>query len=646
MVEIRSQEIRSREVRNCISRCLIPLLFLIFQFSFLISSSAQEVLLPLQTIPQQRMASKTVSEPVTLPFFEDFSNSTFHLSPFTFHPEGGATVSDGVRLLPPTVGVVTLDALDASGNLYPFASTSLFPADTLTSLPIRLDGFSHDDSLVLSFYFLPGGGEGNLWERVGDAPDPQDSLMLEFFSSVDSVWTIVWSCGGMDVDSLVAITGHRWQYVSIPITERVYFDSLFQFRFRNFCSLTETTKPGLAGNCDFWHIDYILLDSDRTTNSTPVFRDVAFVDPAPSALAAYRAMPARQYRTTDMADAFDMRITNLFNSTLATQYAYAVVDATGDTLYRYDGGYENAPAFLPDESYQTAPSHATPPIGYSFPVSSNSATYTIVHTVREGAAGDDYRTNDTVRYQQVFDNYYAYDDGSAENGYGLTSTSSHLYLAYRFDLNTADTLTALDLYFNRTNDGANETVPFRITVWKAENGHPGTVLYRDNSNRRPLFDGLNRYQRYVLESPVVVNGSIFVGFEQSNNYYINLGFDRSHNTSDRIYYLTTTEWQQSILSGSLMMRPCFGAAATVGIGEVESENSEVVVYPNPAKENVIVQGLPDGSHIEIYDASGRQVQAFTYRLSPFTVHLPNGLYLLRCITPNGTTYTEKLIIRK
>lgn len=601
--------------------------------------------MPLQTAPVAPKAVKSATQPVTLPFFEDFSNSNFSLSTIHFHLEGGATVSDGVRLLPPTVGVVTLDALDASGNLYPFASTSLFPADTLTSLPIRLDEFSHDDSLVFSFYFLPGGGEGNLWERVGDTPDPQDSLLLEFFSSVDSVWTVVWSCGGMDVDSLVVTTGHRWQYVTIPITERVYFDSLFQFRFRNFCSLTETTKPGLAGNCDFWHIDYILLDSDRTTNSTPVFHDVAFVDPAPSALAAYRAMPARQYRTTDMADAFDMTITNLFNSTLATQYAYAVVDATGDTLYRYNGGYENAPAFLPDENYQTAPSHATPPIGYSFPVSSHSATYTIVHAVREGAAGDDFRTNDTVRFQQVFDNYYAYDDGSAENGYGLTSTASHLYLAYRFDLNTSDTLTALDLYFNRTRDGVNETVPFRITVWKSENGHPGAVLYRDNSNRRPLMDGLNRYQRYVLENPVVVNGSIFVGFEQTNNYFINLGFDRSYNTSDRIYYLTSTEWQQSILSGSLMMRPYFGVAATVGIAGIDNSKLKIEIYPNPTSGVVHVEGLPEGSRIEVYDASGRLVHVdFSFQFETFS--LKSGFYLLRCITPDGITHTEKLIVRK
>ncbi len=621
--------------------CVSPIF--IFHFLLFNLASAQEVLLPLQTTPTSttRTLKQSDTQAVTLPFFDDFSG---HM-PLQWAETGGATREDGNRLMPPTVGVTTLDAIDATGNLYPDASTAIFAADTLCSLPIRLDSLAPADSLVFSFYYLPGGGEGNLWEHVGDTPDPRDSLLLEFFRPADSLWVIVWSRGGVTVDSLVAATGHHWQYVAIPIVDPVYFDSLFQFRFRNFCSLTETSKPGLAGNCDFWHLDYILLDTNRSVDSLPVFRDVAFAAPAPSALADYRAMPARQYRSTDMASAFDMKIANLFNSALATQYTYYVLDTAGDTLYRYDGGYENAPPFLPAETYQQASAHAHSPISFSFP--SHPSTYTIVHTVREGVGGDIHVVNDTVRYQQVFDNYYAYDDGTAENGYGLSSTSSHLFLACRFDLNEEDTLTALDLYFNRTADGENELAPFLITVWQAENGRPGTVLYRDQSSRRPQIEGLNRYQRYVLERPVVASGSIFVGFEQTNNYYINLGFDRSFNSADRIYYLTSNEWQQSILSGSLMMRPCFGAAATVGINEAESGKWKVEIFPNPASDNVTVSGLPEGSHMELYDASGRQLSEFRIQNSEFRIDvssLTSGLYLLRAIAPDGTIHSTKLII--
>ena len=614
------------------------------------TSEGQEILLPLQTAPvhHSQAIKQSSAQTITLPLFEDFSSPHSALS--TFHVPLSAQISDGARLLPPTVGVVTLDAIDASGNLYPGASTVLFSADTLLSLPIRLEGYVPADSLVFSFYYLPGGGEGDLWQRIGDAPDPQDSLLLEFYRPADSSWTIVWSRGGVTVDSLVSSTGLHWQYVSIVITEPAYFDSLFRFRFRNFCSLPPTAKPGLAGNCDFWHLDYFVLDAHRTKTPSPVFHDVAFVSPVPSALAAYRAMPVRQYRASEMADHFDMTIDNLFDSPLATQYHYAVVDATGDTLYRYDGGYENAPAFLPDESYQTAAPHAEPPVSFSFPLGGSfldtqRTTFTIVHTVREGVGGDDFPSNDTVRFSQVFDNYYAYDDGSAENGYGLTSTGSHLYIAYRFDLNEADTLTALDLYFNRTLDGGNEQVPFLITVWQADNGKPGTVLYRDQSNRRPQFDSLNSYQRYILDSPVVVDGSIFVGFEQGNNNYINLGFDRSFNTADRIYYRTSNEWQQSILSGSLMLRPCFGAAATVGIETSHLSPVTFHLFPNPASDRVTIEGLPAGSRLELYDSHGRQVYSNNnFHLSPFTFHLSPGLYLLRAITPDGTSHVEKMII--
>lgn len=621
-----------------VGRFIRAFVVLCFHLSLYPLVSAQEVLLPLQSVPPTPKVQKTSGETVTLPFFDDFSHGAISY----FLPSGGATVDDGAGLLPPTVGVVTLDAIDQSGHLYPHASIAPFTADTLTSLPIKLDGFSPADSLILSFYYLPGGGEGNLWERVGDTPEAEDSLFVDFFRPSDSMWVTVWSRGGTEVDSLVNNTGVHWQYVTIELDDNAYFDSTFQFRFRNHCSLTVTTKPGMTGNCDFWHLDYILLDRGRSLLSSPVFRDVAFSSPAPSALASYRAMPARQYRSTEMSTAFNMRIVNLFGSDLATQYTYAIVDASGDTLYQYDGGYENAPPFLPTETCQQSPAHATPAVDYAFPESSQPASYTIVHMVREGVGGDIHRENDTVRFQQLLTDYYAYDDGTAENGYGLTTTASHLFLACRFDLNETDTLTALDLYFNRTINGENEQVPFLITIWQADNGKPGTVLYRDRSSRRPVTENLNSFHRYLLDTAVVVSGSLFVGFEQTNNYYINLGFDRSLNSADRIFYLTGTEWQQSILSGSLMLRPCFGTAATVGIAP--AQKTAIHVFPNPTNDKVYIEGLPEGSHIELYDAAGRRVHT---DLHPHisTSNYPNGLYLLRCITPDGSAHTTKIVIQ-
>ena len=606
-----------------------------------LAAAAQEVLLPLQSGPAWP-AHKAGLAAVQLPFFDDFATGGGTMNA-TLWVSRGATTANGDRLLPPTIGVATLDAIDATGNLYPAAGTSLFGADTLLSAPIRLDGLRPADSLVLSFYYLPGGGEGNLWERTGETPDAQDSLVLEFYRQQDSAWVSVWSTGGTSVDTLKARTGRRWQYVAVAIRDAAYMDSTFRFRFRNYASLEPTSKPGLKGNCDMWHLDYVYLAQGRSTRGEPEFRDVAFVSPAPSLLKHYREMPACQYRPGEMAAALQMTIGNLYSSPLATHYGYAVVGERGDTVHRYDGGYENAPPFLPAESYQTEAGHASPAVGYSFPTMRQPTTYTIIHTVREGNAQDERPQNDPVRYTQRFANHYAYDDGTAENGYGLTSTASRLYLAYRFDLNEEDTLTAIDLHFNRTHQGENEQVPFRLTVWRAEEGHPGEVLYRDSERRYPEAGGLDRFHRYVLDEGVVVSDTIFVGFEQENNYFINLGFDRSRNTADRIWYLTGTEWQQSILSGSLMLRPGFGASGAVGIEDVAA--SQIKVYPNPVSNYLHIDGLPEGTTIEIYDRQGRRAYARQGVSEVNTEALPGGLYLLRATTRDGRqAWTCKFIV--
>ena len=596
---------------------------------------AQEVLLPLQGTAMLPVA-KTDGAAVGLPFFDDFAAGAVP-SVGLWEP-GGATVGNGYGELPPTIGMATLDALGPNGLLYPQAATSPFPADTLCSRAIYLDGFTPADSLVLSFFYLPGGGSGNLWERIGDTPDAGDSLFLDLFRPADSSWQNVWGRGGVGIDTLVAHTGTAWQYVAVSISDPAYFDSSFRFRFRNRCSLENSAKPGMTGNCDQWNIDYVMLDTARSVVSMPRWRDVAFVSPAPSMLGNYQAMPARQFRAVDQATQLQMTITNLYGSELASHYKYCIVGPDGDTVHLYDGGFENAPV----EGYQTVAAHAAPPFtGYTFPEDGQQRVYSVVHTVSEGVGGDSHPLNDTVRRTQVFGDYYAYDDGDAENGYGLTSTASRVYLAYRFDLNVEDTLTAVAINFNRTADGENEAIQFYLTIWQADDdGHPGTVIYRDTERRRPVVDG--RFNTYTLEYPVVVSGSVFVGFEQVGNKFINLGFDRNTQSADRIWYLTSTEWQQSILRGSLLLRPRFGHAATVGIDEVGVESVEWNMWPNPANDLVYIDNLPEGRSVEIYDLSGRLRLAATH--SPVSTRsLPAGVYLMRV---TGSCTVVKLIISR
>ena len=578
------------------------LTFVLFITLFL-GAGAQENLSPARHA--DRLASKSDTF-LQIPFFDDFAGNP---APWESR---GVFFGDGYAPWPPTVGMATLDAFDADGRLYPTTIGDLYFGDTLCSPPLRLDSvfdpfprpLTIDDSLHLSFYYLPGGGYGNMWERIGDCPGAAESLLLEFYDPAADSWELVWGRGGEPVDSLLAHTGTDWQHVAIPIADTRYLAAGFRFRFRNYCSLDNAPKPGILSNADQWHLDYVYLDKDRSAATSRTSRDVAFVHPAPSLLRAYTAMPARQYSPADLADSLPLVITNLYSEELATHYTYSLVDADGRELDSYDGGYENAPVFWPARQYQTARAHARPPLSYSLPADGQPAEYTLVHTLREGVSGDLHAGNDTLRYRLVLKDFYAYDDGTPENGYGITSTAARVRLAVDFPLRHADTLTAVDLYFNRTYGDENADIRFRITVWDDGGGVPGNIIYQDSELRRPRFEGLNRYVRYPLEQPLAVgSGTLYVGLEQTSSDFINLGFDRGRDASAHIHYLTGVEWQTSILRGALMLRPCFGASALVSIDPVTALRARVWVADgqlhivNPA-------GLP----VAVYDALGRRLE--------------------------------------
>ena len=135
----------------------------------------------------------------------------------------------------------------------------------------------------MSFYFQPGGGSGYMWERIGNAPAVEDSIILEFYDNGNERWNIVWASAGFELDTLYANTGLFFKYVNILIDDSAYFSDKFRFRFRNYCSLDNTAKPGLSGNTDQWNIDYVYINNGRSAGDTTI-RDVAFVMPANSFL--------------------------------------------------------------------------------------------------------------------------------------------------------------------------------------------------------------------------------------------------------------------------------------------------------------------------------------------------------------------------
>lgn len=618
-------------------------------------AAGQEALSTLWQQPRLQQKVKAVDTlHLTLPFFDDFANTKDQPSTNRWL-NAQAYVNDDYAPYPPTIGMVTLDALDADGRLYPDAGTTRFSGDTLLSQYIRLDSLMNPrkrltpaDSVWLSFFYLPGGGYGDRWARLGDCPDAGDSLLVEFRNPATGQWDLVWATGGgISQDSLMARTGQLWQYAQIPITNIDYFSDRFQFRFRNYCSLDANPKNGIVGDSDEWNIDYILLSHGRKADDF-YYRDVAFVEKATTLLKEYTAMPIRQYTPSDMAGSTHMTIGNRYSQPLASYYSFAVYKEDGSTLASYDGGYENVPAFLVTGNYQTVAAHANPGITFNYPAGTTPQTYKVVHVVREGVSGDGHTANDTTTFEQVFGNYYAYDDGIAENGYGLTTTSSRADLSCLFRLTKPDTLTALDICFNPTRDGENERVQFYIGVWSNNNGRPGSMIAKDELKQKVVIDGINVFHRYKLNTPIVISDSVFIGFEQTTNDYINIGFDRDRNMAERIYYRTSSEWQQSILSGALMMRPCFGASALVGIEQPVEARPDITVYPNPATDKLFVgsNAETDNATMQVVDMHGRLMMRGPYQSEIDVQGWPCGVYVLQIFGQRQAVSTTKFIISK
>ncbi len=630
--------------------------------------NAQEELLPLLGNPKLEKAKMNWDAKalkgspalyLSLPFRDDFSEEgAVFPSPLRW-ADRYAFVNNDYPYNPPTKGVATLDVLDDTGAVYPHATFAPFPADHLTSQFIRLDSIlagnralSPADSVYLSFFYQPQG--------YGNDPEEDDRLELQFLEAwridtiIDTItppydtlfidiWNTVWSADGQNLESFYNQKGDTFEQVLIPIIDSIYFRKDFKFRFVNYGSLADNTLPSWQSNVDHWHIDYVYLNEKRHRND--LYRqDIALVNNAYSLLKTYDVLPYDQYSANParhMGDSMYVQITNLDTATVNSIFFYDVRDDQGTVIYTHNGGNYNLDSYY-THGYQRIEQHAFPPVGFVYPSGSgDSASFTTTQVLaQDGSAGNIIKTNDTNRYVQQFRNYFAYDDGTAEAGYGLTPGGAKL--AYQFIMDFPDTLTEIRMFFNRTA-GAGNQQNFFLTVWKDNKGIPGEVIYAAEG-KRPEFEGaLNQFASYPLESekPLIVGDTFYVGWVQETGDNLNVGFDRHRDASASIFYNTNNDrWMNSDFKGALMIRPVFGKYTAPTKGNPGGMEGAITLYPNPVSEGVLHfrlnQPLPEISRdgiIELYDLMGRHILTTAWQDQVFLpAGLRSGVYFLRIRT--------------
>jgi hypothetical protein len=539
-----------------------------------------------------------------------------------------------------------VDSTEISVGIYISPDDTIFPGDVLFSPCDSTWGTTIFDTLYFTDYVTL----------------PCDSVYRQ-----DTDWQRVWSSKGMTLDTFklnVANTDTGYfKQVLIPITDTTYFRKDFQFKFYNYGSIASDNLQSWQSNCDYWSVDFIYLNHGRTQLDT-TYEYITFTDRAPSFLKEYESMPFNQYRddpTNLIKGGFEMYISNMDNIQQTANYFYEVDNDAGGNVYTYDGESWSLEVFN-SYGYITYPPFAAPPVDGIFPPfgSRDSAYFDVTHYL----VGDQLLgLSDTLHYRQKFYNYYAYDDGTAEFGYGLTPAGSQL--AYQFTLNVRDTLRAVQMFFNKTLTGANEQY-FYLTVWKDLNGLPGEIIYSQERVKPYFEDSLYKFHTFHLDSVLPVLGTFYVGWIQTTTHNLNVGFDSYNDASSHMYYNTSGIWDKSSYKGALMIRPVLGKKLKDNPILKDGNVDYFLVSPNPSSdgnlwirfmsqqkgETKAVEILPDEDitnklEIEVYNIVGQKVYNSLYKPQINVAFLEPGVYLIRLIDMhNNNSMVQKLIISR
>ncbi|MCB0768788.1 MAG: T9SS type A sorting domain-containing protein [Flavobacteriales bacterium] len=555
-------------------------------------------------------------------------------TPLVLWQDDDVYVNGSYPIDPPTIGVATFDGLARTGYPYDFPNYSAYgQADHLTSVPIDLE-YPASDSIYLSFFYQTQG-------LSGDAEvQPIDSLILEFYAPLEQSWYKVWGIGYVDPAD--------FQQVLIPITQGRFLKEGFQFRFTNYATL--------SGSFDHWHLDYVRLAAQRTFDDTRLV-DVAYLYPETSILQTYTSVPFNQFEvasSASMALSVDERIRNLDINDRFITYGMTARSEDGGPTVNFSNGLNSSgnasQIFTSTHAINSAPNDFV----YNNDLSTDAAFWDVKFWANTTPDINPY--NDTIRLVQELSNYYAYDDGSAEAGYGLTAAGARL--AYRYDLIGPDSLRAVRMYFNPLANTPPALPPtqgvFLLTVWSSLD--PEVVQHQNVTFSTPEYrmDGIDKFVEYELDSVIYVQGTIYIGWIQTNTAAMNLGFDKNRNNRTKIFYRTGGSWTNTSFEGSLMMRPVFIAALDpwAGVEEEGTVGHGLIVYPNPASElfRVKVEGeVARRSTVVCQDATGRLVLQEPYVEGGAipTSGLSPGVYVVRVNEPSGTSVAQgRLVVQR
>lgn len=109
---------------------------------------------------------------------------------------------------------------------------------------------------------------------------------------------------------------------------------------------------------------------------------------------------------------------------------------------------------------------------------------------------------------------------------------------------------------------------------------------------------------------------------------------------------------QEINAGNILLSEGFISSdfgETLSIGDDNSMDNQLLLYPNPAKDLVIIDNIPHGEiQMIVFDVNGKELVskiANTQTARIDTSNLPNGVYIVQ-FDHNGYITHKKLVVNK
>ncbi len=610
-------------------------LVLIFLSSSLLAQRSEQ-LSGLSALPHLEETTQTPlsKAAINLPFSDDFSGPGHFADPNLWEPSNQVYINQTWAKSPITLGVATFDGLNQFGRAYRLSGGDSI-CDVLASRSIDLS--SPQDSVYLSFYYQAGG-----W---GEPPSRSDSLLVQFWNDSDSSWQSAWGTN----------TGPQENFAQVMIAvDTSFFSSNFKFRFVNF--------GYRAGAFDIWHIDYVQLDDQRNYLDT-LISDVAFTQAHPSLLINFESIPWWHLNNLINPSAIAKKDLRLFyrrnvvpgGSNQGRQLGEFQIEVQGTVVDQNgapdgdldDNHNDNVETRFPVPDTADA---GRPRLDFLQPPYNDE--FSIISRQYYSGGSQSYSANDTLRKEQEFKNYYAYDDGSAERAYEVLNNRGG-FIVQGYNVLQNDSLKGLYLYFLPSAIDISQQ-EFSIIVLENNSGIPGQVLYESDSLYQPQFSDHNFYLPYLLDTNAAffTRGTVFIGIRQQDEGPLSLGYDQNSRGRTEAFYGEVDDLYQSFLGATIMMRPIYGyAPRDLSRPSNQFKPLDFEVFPNPSRGELNFKFPFSEKESQNWSLALRHLNGAIVGRSALTerwdlANIKAGLYILELQRKNSTElYRKKIIIQ-